>query len=78
MKSIARVDRDGNDKPVDPVILKKVRIVPDQAAAASGTFGDWHDIEIIHASPHLSPSMMLRAKLGHPGSSQTTEYLLKE
>jgi peptidyl-prolyl cis-trans isomerase A (cyclophilin A) len=27
-KSIARVDRDGNDKPTDPVILKKVTIVP--------------------------------------------------
>jgi len=29
VKSIARVERDGNDKPVDPVILKKVTIVPD-------------------------------------------------
>ena len=29
VKSIARVDRDGNDKPIDPVILKKVTIVPD-------------------------------------------------
>jgi peptidyl-prolyl cis-trans isomerase A (cyclophilin A) len=29
VKSIARVERDGNDKPVDPVILTKVTIVPD-------------------------------------------------
>jgi peptidyl-prolyl cis-trans isomerase A (cyclophilin A) len=29
VKTIARVERDGNDKPVDPVILKKVTIVPD-------------------------------------------------
>src|SRR5277367_3901025 len=29
VKSIARVERDGNDKPVDPVILKKVTIVPE-------------------------------------------------
>jgi peptidyl-prolyl cis-trans isomerase A (cyclophilin A) len=29
VKSIARVDRDGNDKPTEPVILKKVTIVPD-------------------------------------------------
>ena len=29
VKSIARVERDSNDKPVDPVILKKVTIVPD-------------------------------------------------
>src|SRR6201994_3691919 len=29
VKSIARVERDGNDKPIDPVILKKVTIVPD-------------------------------------------------
>ena len=29
VKSIARVERDGNDKPLDPVILKKVTIVPD-------------------------------------------------
>ncbi|HYK36412.1 peptidylprolyl isomerase [Alloacidobacterium sp.] len=28
VKSIARVERDSNDKPVDPVILKKVTIVP--------------------------------------------------
>jgi len=29
IKSIARVDRDGDDKPLTPVILKKVTIVPD-------------------------------------------------
>jgi peptidyl-prolyl cis-trans isomerase A (cyclophilin A) len=29
VKSIARVERDGNDKPVDPVILTKVTIIPD-------------------------------------------------
>lgn len=29
VKSIARVERDSNDKPIDPVILKKVTIVPD-------------------------------------------------
>jgi peptidyl-prolyl cis-trans isomerase A (cyclophilin A) len=29
VKSIARVDRDGNDKPTEPVILKKVTIVPE-------------------------------------------------
>ena len=29
VKSITRVDRDGNDKPTDPVILKKVTIVPE-------------------------------------------------
>ena len=29
VKSIARVQRDGNDKPIDPVILKKVTIVPE-------------------------------------------------
>ena len=29
VKSIARVPRDGNDKPIDPVILKKVTIVPE-------------------------------------------------
>jgi peptidyl-prolyl cis-trans isomerase A (cyclophilin A) len=29
VKSIARVDRDGDDKPVTPVILKKVTIVPE-------------------------------------------------
>ncbi len=29
VKSIARVERDGNDKPLEPVILKKVTIVPD-------------------------------------------------
>ncbi|QNI34082.1 peptidylprolyl isomerase [Alloacidobacterium dinghuense] len=29
VKTIARVERDGNDKPVDPVILKKVTIVPE-------------------------------------------------
>ncbi len=29
VKTIARVERDGNDKPNDPVILKKVTIVPD-------------------------------------------------
>ena len=29
VKSIARVDRDGKDKPIDPVILKKVTIVRD-------------------------------------------------
>lgn len=29
VKTIARVDRDGNDKPTDPVILKKVTIVPE-------------------------------------------------
>lgn len=28
VKSIARVERDSNDKPIDPVILKKVTIVP--------------------------------------------------
>src|SRR5579884_2963535 len=28
VKSIARVERDDNDKPVEPVILKKVTIVP--------------------------------------------------
>lgn len=28
VKSIARVDRDGNDKPITPVILEKVTIVP--------------------------------------------------
>ena len=28
VKSIARVERDGNDKPLEPVILKKVTIVP--------------------------------------------------
>jgi len=32
VKSIARVERDGNDKPVDPVILKKVTIVPEGQA----------------------------------------------
>ena len=29
VKSIARVDRDSNDKPTEPVILKKVTIVPE-------------------------------------------------
>lgn len=29
VKSIARVERDGNDKPIDPVTLNKVTIVPD-------------------------------------------------
>ena len=29
VQSIARVERDANDKPLDPVILKKVTIVPD-------------------------------------------------
>src|SRR5580692_5650311 len=29
VKSIARVDRDGNDKPTEPVILKKLTIVPE-------------------------------------------------
>jgi peptidyl-prolyl cis-trans isomerase A (cyclophilin A) len=29
VKSIARVERDENDKPIDPVILKKVTIVPE-------------------------------------------------
>lgn len=29
VKTIARVERDGNDKPIDPVILKKVTIVPE-------------------------------------------------
>jgi peptidyl-prolyl cis-trans isomerase A (cyclophilin A) len=35
VKSIARVERDGNDKPVDPVILKKVTIVPEGQAVPS-------------------------------------------
>lgn len=29
VQTIARVQRDGNDKPIDPVILKKVTIVPE-------------------------------------------------
>ena len=29
VKSIARVERDGNDKPLEPVVLKKVTIVPE-------------------------------------------------
>jgi peptidyl-prolyl cis-trans isomerase A (cyclophilin A) len=38
VKSIARVERDGNDKPVDPVILKKITIVPEgQAVPAPPT-----------------------------------------
>ena len=32
VKSIARVERDGDDKPIDPVILKKVTIVPEGQA----------------------------------------------
>ncbi|HEX3437476.1 MAG TPA: peptidylprolyl isomerase [Pseudacidobacterium sp.] len=35
VKSIARVERDGNDKPVDPVILKKVTIIPAGQAVPS-------------------------------------------
>jgi peptidyl-prolyl cis-trans isomerase A (cyclophilin A) len=43
VKSIARVERDGNDKPLDPVILKKVTIVqegqplPPAPSSAPGT-----------------------------------------
>ena len=29
VKTIARVQRDGNDKPLTPVVLKKVTIVPE-------------------------------------------------
>jgi peptidyl-prolyl cis-trans isomerase A (cyclophilin A) len=40
VQSIARVNRDGNDKPVDPVVLKKVTIIPAgqpvRGAAANG------------------------------------------
>lgn len=32
VKTIARVERDGNDKPVEPVILKKITIVPEGQA----------------------------------------------
>jgi peptidyl-prolyl cis-trans isomerase A (cyclophilin A) len=31
VKAIARVDRDGNDKPITPVLLRKVTIVPEGA-----------------------------------------------
>jgi peptidyl-prolyl cis-trans isomerase A (cyclophilin A) len=37
VKSIARVERDGNDKPIDPVILKKVTIVPEGQAVPTTT-----------------------------------------
>ena len=32
VKTIARVERDPNDKPVTPVVLKKVTIVPEGQA----------------------------------------------
>jgi len=36
VQSIARVNRDGNDKPLEPVTLNKVTVVPAGQAAASG------------------------------------------
>ena len=35
VKAIARVERDPSDKPVTPVVLKKVTIVPEGQAAPS-------------------------------------------
>ena len=37
VKTIARVQRDANDKPVTPVVLKKVTIVPEGQAATAGS-----------------------------------------
>ena len=40
VKAIARVNRDGNDKPVDPVLLKKVTVIPaGQAVPAEAATG---------------------------------------
>jgi peptidyl-prolyl cis-trans isomerase A (cyclophilin A) len=39
VKAIARVNRDDNDKPLDPVVLKKVTVIPAGQIAPSGSGG---------------------------------------
>jgi len=39
VKAIARVNRDSNDKPLDPVVLKKVTVIPPGQAAPSAPSG---------------------------------------